>query len=119
MPVDKEYKGTLQYRVASTKCNTCEAPKGEMGSRSINCVLQFDVKLSLPNNRTADHVLTLRTLIDKYVHCHQEKVYACFVDFRKAFDSVWHDGLLYKLLQLNVGGNFYESKRFTTILLVP
>ena len=27
----------------------------------------------LPNNRTADHVLTLRTLIDKYVHCHQEK----------------------------------------------
>ena len=62
----------------------------------------------LPNNRTADHVLTLRTLIDKYVHCHQEKVYACFVDFRKAFDSVWHDGLLYKLLQINVGGNFYD-----------
>ena len=26
----------------------------------------------LPNNRRADHVLTLRTLIDKYVHCHQE-----------------------------------------------
>ena len=42
----------------------------------------------LPNNRTADHVLTLHTLIDKYVHCHQEKVYACFVDLRKAFDSV-------------------------------
>ena len=62
----------------------------------------------LPNNRTADHVLTLRTLIDKYVHCHQEKVYACFADFRKAFDSVWHHGLLYKLLQLNVEGNFYD-----------
>ena len=51
----------------------------------------------LPNNRTADHVLALPTLMDKYVHCHQEKVYACFVDFRKAFDSVWLDGLLYKL----------------------
>ena len=35
------------------------------------------------------------------------KVYACFVDFRKAFDSVWHDGLLY-ILQINVGGNFYK-----------
>ena len=23
-------------------------------------------------------------------------------------DSVWHDGLLYKLLQINVGGNFYD-----------
>ena len=59
-------------------------------------------------NRTSDHLLTLRTLIDKYVHCHGEKVYACFVDFRKAFDSVWHDGLLYKLLQIGVGGCFYK-----------
>ena len=62
----------------------------------------------LANNRTADHVLTLRTLIDKYVNFHQTKVYACFVVFRKAFDSVWHDGLLYKLLQINFRGNFYN-----------
>ena len=61
----------------------------------------------LPKNCTADHVFTLRTLIDKYVHNHNENIYACFVDFRKAFDSVWHDGLLNKLLQLNVGGCFY------------
>ena len=39
----------------------------------------------VPENRTADHVFTLRTLIDKYVHYHKEKVYACFVAFRKAF----------------------------------
>ena len=62
----------------------------------------------LPENRTTDHVFTLRTLIDKYVHYHKEKVYACFVDFRKAFDSVWHEGLFYKLLKVNVGGNFYN-----------
>ena len=62
----------------------------------------------LPNNRTADHVLTIRTLVDKYVHNHNEKIYACFVDFKKAFDSIWHVGLLYKLLQINVGGCFYN-----------
>ena len=62
----------------------------------------------LANNRTADHVVTLRTLIDKYVHGHQTKVYACFVDFQKAFDSVWHDGLLFKLLQYNVRGKFFS-----------
>ena len=56
----------------------------------------------LPNTSTADHVFTLRTLIDKYVHSHNEKIYACFVDFRKAFDSVWHVGLLNKLIQINV-----------------
>ena len=58
--------------------------------------------------RTADHVFTLRTLIDKYVHNHNEKSYACFVDFEKAFDSVWHDGLLNKPLQIDVGGSLYN-----------
>ena len=62
----------------------------------------------LPRNRTADHVFTLRTLRDKYVHNHNEKIYACFVDFQKAFDSVWHDGLSNKLLQIDVVGFFYN-----------
>ena len=61
----------------------------------------------LLKNRTADHVYTLRTLIDKYVHYHKEKVYA-FVDFRKAFDSVWREGLFSKLLKINIGGHFYN-----------
>ena len=68
----------------------------------------------LPKNRTADHVLTLRTLVDKYVHHHNEKVYACFVDFKKAFDSVWHDGLLPKLLQINVGGCLFNLLKSST-----
>ena len=50
----------------------------------------------------------LRTLVDKCVHYHNKKIYACFVDFKKAFDSVWHDKLLFKLLQINVGGCFYN-----------
>ena len=61
----------------------------------------------LANNRTADHVLTPRTLIDDCVNCHKSKIYACFVDFRKAFDSVWHDALVHELSQINVLGNFY------------
>ena len=36
------------------------------------------------------------------------QIYACFVDFRKAFDSVWHDGLLYKLSKINVQGKLYS-----------
>lgn len=65
-----------------------------------------------PKNRSAAfaaNVLTLRTLIDKYMNHHNENVYVCFVDFKKAFDSVWRDGLLFKLLQINVGGCFFFS----------
>ena len=63
----------------------------------------------LPNQRTSDHIFTLKTLVDKYVsHTTNGKLYTCFIDFKKAFDSVWQDGLLCKLLNYNIGGKFYN-----------
>lgn len=63
----------------------------------------------MPNQRTSDHIFTLRCIIDKYVtNCSGGKVYACFIDLKKAFDSIWHEGLLFKLLEKNVNGKFYE-----------
>ena len=53
-------------------------------------------------------MFTLRTLIDKHVSHRKEPIYACFVNFKKAFDSIWHQGLLYKLLSSNINGNFYN-----------
>ena len=44
--------------------------------------------------RTTDPIFSLRTLIDKYVvNANKGKLYCCFVDFQKALDSVWHNGL--------------------------
>ena len=63
----------------------------------------------MPGNRTADHILTLKTLHDNYIKPHKnKKIYACFIDFKKAFDSIWHDGLLLKLLENKIGGRFYD-----------
>ena len=33
-------------------------------------------------------------------------IYACFVDFRKAYDSVWRNGLSYKLMKCRVSRKF-------------
>ena len=47
--------------------------------------------------RTSDHVFILNTILNSYFH-KGKRVYACFVDFSKAYDSVWRDGLLHKLI---------------------
>ena len=36
------------------------------------------------------------------------ELFCCFVDFRKAFDSVWRDAMFLNLTRLNIGGKFYE-----------
>ena len=46
-----------------------------------------------PKHRTSDHLLTLKAVVKKYVTIGKKKLFACFVDFKKAVDSVWHEGL--------------------------
>ena len=58
--------------------------------------------------RTTDHIFVLKTLIDQETKINKSKLYACFVDFHKAFDSINRDLLLYKLLHFGIGGNFYQ-----------
>ena len=37
------------------------------------------------------------------------KVHGCFLDVRKAFDTVWIDGILYKLFsELGIGGRMWK-----------
>ena len=48
-------------------------------------------------SRPGDHLFVLKTLIEHYKQ-QGKKLYACFVDFQKAFDSVWRLGLLHKLI---------------------
>jgi hypothetical protein len=59
------------------------------------------------NNRASDHMYTLKTLIDKYTK-HKKKLFTCFIDFKKAFDSVDHNGLIYKLKRSGIGDSLYK-----------
>jgi len=60
----------------------------------------------MPKCHTTDHIFSLQTLIDQDFK--KGKVYACFVDFQKAFDFIWHDGLFYRLLESGIGGKTYD-----------
>ena len=60
-------------------------------------------------SRTSDHLLILRFLIDKYVNSKGGKLFACFVDLQKAYDTVPRIKLFYSLLKdYSIGGNFLK-----------
>ena len=54
----------------------------------------------------SDHVFTLRAIIENYFRNSKGPLYVCFVDFKKAFDSVDHMLLLEQLVTYGVKGNF-------------
>ena len=56
-----------------------------------------------PNRRTSNNLFIFKTLTDKQFH-KNEKLYCCFVDFSKAFDTVWRKGLLAKLKTFGIHG---------------
>ena len=60
------------------------------------------------NARIHDHIFVLKTLIDKYTNKTGDKLYVCFVDYKKAFDSVSHSGMTLKLKEFNISGKFYD-----------
>ena len=62
------------------------------------------------NHRTSDQFFILKTIIDKYIHKNGKgnTLYTCFIDLRKAFDAVCHEGLLLKLQRPGINGKVYE-----------
>ena len=57
--------------------------------------------------RTSNNLFALKTLNDKQLY-KNEKLYCCFVDFSKAFDTVWRKGLVAKLKALGICGKMFD-----------
>ena len=55
--------------------------------------------------RTTDHIFVLKTLLD-VAKSRKKPLYMCFIDLKSAFDTVWRDGLLFKLINLGLSANF-------------
>jgi exonuclease III len=61
-------------------------------------------------SRTSDHVLVLKSLVDKYLNkAGKSYLYVCFIDFSAAFDTVWRNALIYKLTKIGIGGKFLAT----------
>jgi hypothetical protein len=64
----------------------------------------FDLSVFTHNS----DMFVLKTLIEKYTQNNPKVLFSCFIDLRKAFDKVRHDGLLYKLRKNGISDHFLQ-----------
>jgi hypothetical protein len=59
------------------------------------------------DRRTTDSIYIIEKLMSHYRNV-KKKLYIGFIDFLKVFDKVWRSALMYKLLNVGIGGRFYN-----------
>ena len=57
---------------------------------------------------TREDIFNLRILCEKYLQ-HQDDLYHVFIDFKKAFDRVWHTALWATMRKYNIGVNLVRA----------
>ena len=70
-----------------------------------NSILQAGFR---PKFATVDNLMVLDTIIQKTINKKRRKLYACFVDFQLAFDSINRNKLFHKLRKNGVSNNFVK-----------
>ena len=94
--IGKLFSTILLDRLTKFRSDNCPDPPNQLG---------FTKKA-----QTYDHILTMKTIASKYKKLNQP-VYAIFVDFKKAFDSVCRQALFLKLAKCEVSGKFFNVLR--------
>ena len=100
-----EYRGiSLQSFVAKTYCRILNTRLREC--LELNDALSDEQNGFRPNRCCQDHILTLTSIIENRM-LEKQDTFACFIDFKKAFDCVDRDLLWGKLeTRYNLNGNF-------------
>lgn len=68
---------------------------------------QFGFK---PGSGTRDAIFVLHSLISKTLN-DKKRLYCCFVDYKKAFDSIQHNKLWHKLVKAGINGKLFNIIR--------
>ena len=63
----------------------------------------------MKGSRTSDHIFLLQTIIEKVVKKNKSKLYAAFIDFKKAYDTVDRSRLFERLKSVGINGFFFRN----------
>jgi len=68
------------------------------------------------NHSTVDNIFVLH-ILSEYCKIRRTKLFCAFIDFQKAFDSVWRSALWSKLISYNVSGKLFNVIKTCTMAL--
>ena len=57
---------------------------------------------------TLDHIFLLINILEILVKKSSQKLYCAFIDYKKAFDTVWRSALWHKILNSGITGKLYN-----------
>ncbi len=103
----------MQYRGIALLCSTYKIYCHIFNARMCNWLPDNNVLVDEQNGfrrlrSCIDHMFSLYSILQNRLLSKNE-TFCCFVDLKKAFDSVDRDCLWFKLLSLGVHGNFYNA----------
>ena len=58
---------------------------------------------------TSDHIFLLQTIIEKVVKKNKNRLYAVFIDFKKAYDTIDRSKLFMRLQDIGINGTFLKN----------
>ena len=102
------------YRAIALSCCLSKFYCAVLNRRLLNFAIENNIidqsQLGfMPGNRCSDALIILYNLYIRYCKHGNRYMYGCFVDFRKAFDTIPRDILFQKLRLHNISGKFYNS----------
>ena len=96
------------YRGITLSTTFCKLVETLLKPTVTQCLEEFDVPDELQHGFQEDHFCSLTAISLNFIVENNTKskkpTYAAFLDAAKAFDTVWHTGLMYKLYHLGVTG---------------
>ncbi len=101
---DEDHSDPINFRSISITSCTGKIFNKDMNNRLQNKI-EEDEKLEdshaayRSDHSAVDQIFIFKCLLNKYAKLHNRTLFTCFVDFKKVFDSIWHTGLLFKLLK--------------------
>ena len=98
------------YRTISLICHPSKVMLRVILNRLVNQAEQIleEEQAGFRSQRsTTKQIFNLRLLVEKHLE-HQKELYHNFIDFKKAFDRVWHEGLWRVLKEYNIDNRLIE-----------